>query len=127
MAQRGEEKREIPATRRGGRTAARVESAPPSFVGKQARHGGQMCDHGSIYTSLKKQQPGSCMRLAHRLEFADVGKQLGPETGSQGRDGEDLEAQPGPDCAQHGQQGPVEPSWPSELDTRGAKAKPASW
>ncbi len=37
------------------------------------------------------------MRPAHRLDFADVGKQLRPETGSQGRD-EDLEAQPGPGC-----------------------------
>ncbi len=36
VAQWGEEKRENPAKRRVGRTAARVKSAPPSFVGRQA-------------------------------------------------------------------------------------------
>ncbi len=45
------------------------------------------------------------MSLALRLDFADVGKLLRQETGSQGRDGVDLEAQPGPGSAQHGQQG----------------------
>ncbi len=48
------------------------------------------------------------MRPAHRLDFADVGKLLVPETGSKCRNGEDLEAQTGPGCAQHGQQGPTE-------------------
>ncbi len=55
--QRGEGKRENAAKRRGGWTAARVEGAPPSFVGRTARFGlnfgGQKCDRRSFQSPLK--------------------------------------------------------------------------
>ncbi len=59
---------------------------------------------------------------------------LGPETGNQCRDGEDLEAQPGPDCAQYSQNGTTEidegPDRAGQADRHDrsrVKADPSSW
>ncbi len=59
--------RENPAKRRAGWTTDKIESAPPSFVGRQARFGGQRCDSRSVESPLQKQQ-------YEAYSFADVGK-----------------------------------------------------